>query len=127
MQHEVVGRRALDADVNGLAWKRATLHRRTVFATASTISRSAGPGRAVLVPPWRLNARIAARQASCDRAGACPGGLQLRELAVLAQCLNHGIDGIAEIGPLPGISNPEALTSRHFHCDYKVRSLAREP
>jgi hypothetical protein len=34
------------------------------------------------------------------RAGAQPCGLQLCELAALAQCFNGGIDGIAEIGAL---------------------------
>lgn len=56
-----------------------------------------------------------------------PGGLQLCELAALAQRLNDGIDGIAEIGALWSISNPKPLMGRHLHHNGEVRSLAREP
>jgi hypothetical protein len=64
---------------------------------------------------------------SCGRAGARPGGLQLCELAALAQCLNGGVDGIAEIGAIRRISDPEPLMGRNLHRDRELSPLAREP
>jgi hypothetical protein len=62
---------------------------------------------------------------SWGRISAGPGGLQLCELAVLSQCINRCIDGIAKIRTLRGIGDPKPLMSGHLHRDREVWSLAR--
>ena len=80
---------------------------------------------ALFLPVYSLNACIASPL--YGRASARPGGLQLCELAALAQCLNGGIDGIGEIGALLGIGDPELFMGRNLHRDREFWSLAREP
>src|SRR5579871_462217 len=57
---------------------------------------------ALSLPVQSLIARIASPLYS--RASARPGGLQLCELAALPQCLDGGIDGIAEVDALRRVS-----------------------